>query len=63
MLYEVKLQAVCTVLVEADSEDEALERATDETSSGDYGFLESGPARLVPDAQRDSALRHVDRVL
>lgn len=56
--YEVKLTAICVVVVEADSEEEALSRATEETNIDEYEFVEGGPAKLVDPKHLDGAIRH-----
>lgn len=62
--YEMSLTAVCLVLVEAETPEEAEEIAINETSSGEYIFLEGTPAKQVIDwKQIDCLHRHADKII
>lgn len=56
-IYEVNIEAYRTILVEAKSEDEALEAADDETSFGDFEHDQTS-AREVGGRELESLRKH-----
>ncbi len=60
--YEVTMQAMMTVVVEAEDEDEAMELARESTGCGDYHFFESS-AKQIEDKDIEACKRHADLVI
>lgn len=58
--YQIKLVAICNVVVEADSEEDAFEIAIENASSGDYEFIEGENEGLIDHDKLDFYLRHAD---
>lgn len=61
--YSVVLKAMCVVVVEADSEEEAMDYAISEADAGDYEFCEGEYEGAIDDADLDSQKRHANLVL
>lgn len=58
--YRVLLTAMCDCVIEADTEEEAMDIAIANTSSGDYQFEEGNYGGELNSAELDSYLRHCD---
>ncbi|HBP5595349.1 TPA: hypothetical protein L6A55_25710 [Pseudomonas aeruginosa] len=58
--YQCLLTATCIVLVEADSEEDALDIAVSEASSGDYEFCEGESEGLIPPEELKARRFHAD---
>ncbi|RUF31652.1 hypothetical protein IPC1132_10910 [Pseudomonas aeruginosa] len=56
--YQCLLTATCIVVVEADSEEDALDIAVSEASSGDYEFCEG--ESLIPPEELGASRFHAD---
>lgn len=61
--YNVMIEAVCNVYVEAKNESEALSRACDEVNYGSFELVTGGPATKLKPAEADTYKRHADVVL
>ncbi|EPR3316803.1 hypothetical protein ACXW1K_006082 [Pseudomonas aeruginosa] len=58
--YQVLLTATCIVVVEADSEEDALDFAVSEASAGDYEFSEGESEGLIPPEELEARRHHAD---
>lgn len=62
--YSVPITAFCTVVIEADSEEEAMTVACDNVSMGDFQINEGGPAlEIIGEEEIKQEKRHADRVM
>ncbi|EPK1460819.1 hypothetical protein L4Z89_004552 [Pseudomonas aeruginosa] len=58
--HQVLLTATCSVVVEADSEEGALDIAARDASAGDYEFSEGESEGLIPPEELEARRRHAD---
>lgn len=61
--YEILITAFCTVVVlDAESEEKAMEYARDYISEGDFQVDEVSVKRDIPDKDLESAKKHADAI-
>lgn len=58
--YQVLLKATCVAVVEADNEEEAVDIAISDASTGDYEFVEGECEGLVEPEELERANRHAN---
>ena len=67
-VFSVEIEAICTVVVLAESEDDALEVACAAPSYGDFTLVTGGPAEEIAedgqeDENRERYIRHADMIV
>ncbi len=63
-LFEVKLEATCTVLVTAETQEEATKLAWEDADPGEFELIEGTTSdALTDEAWIDALRRHADKVV